>query len=97
MTNDTQTTWHGEACIEDVEFGLVHSLALVGSAGDTLRTAGYAVTNPVISRRDKLLALRHAAFALNDLEHRLPLLRDEVLAMIRFLDPNSEMLEVGPA
>ena len=88
--------WTEPTDTEDLEFGLVHSLALIGASGDTLRTAGWAATNPVISRRDRLLALRHAAFALNELEHRLPLLRDELRAMIRHLDPQSEMLG-GPA
>lgn len=82
--------------IDDIEFGLQSSLALIGSSGDSLRIAGYAITNSIISRRDRLLALRHASFALNELEHRIPLLRDELSAMILHLDPHSEMLG-GPA
>jgi hypothetical protein len=97
MREPMNNTRHGSTVdIEDIEFGLQHSLALVGSSGDSLRTAGYAITNSIISRRDRLLALRHAMLALDELEHRIPLLRDELRAMVRLLDPHSELLG-GPA
>ena len=82
--------------IEDIEFGIIHSLALVTGASDKLSIAGFALTNPHSCRRHRLLALRHLAFALDEAEHRIPLLRDELRALIRHLDPQSEMLG-GPA
>jgi hypothetical protein len=85
-----------DTTIEDLEFGLINSLALLSASADAIKIAGFAATHQGIGRRDRLTALREVMIALREMDHRLPLLEMELRGLIRHLDPQSEMLE-GPA
>jgi hypothetical protein len=81
--------------IEDMEVALVHSLALLSASADDLTCAGYTVTHPHACRRSRLGGVRSAIIAAREMEHRLSILQDELMTLLRRLDPLSEMLPEG--